>query len=294
MPGSGSRIPLCAEYDGRRAFIVEPRVLNHHSLGEGEPVVLVPGGLTGWLSWIPHQERLASRYPAIRVQPIHNELGSAGLPGDAEYTAVTERESLRLTLDALNHDRPHLVGWSGGGKSALEFAMEYPGRLRSLTLVEPAAYWVLEQLGDSLDEVQKANSLVHRLFGRDVTEDDLAQFLQVAGFVVSADAAPSHPNWERWLSHRMALSWQGESVDHPQRAVEELSRVTCPTLLTKGTYTSPWLKRVVDVLGERLADATVAEFDGDHAHHIESIDAFLTALEAHLAHIDGPEHAGTR
>ncbi|WP_411721683.1 alpha/beta fold hydrolase [Mycetocola sp.] len=259
----------------------------------GEPVVLVPGGLTGWLSWILHQERLAARYRAIRVQPIHNELGSAGVPGDPEYTAVTERESLRLTLDALGLERPHLVGWSGGGKSALELAMEYPTRLRSLTLVEPAAYWILEQLGDSLDEVAQANTLVHRLFGREVTDDDLAEFLQVAGFVPSADRATSHPNWERWLGHRMALSWQGEAVDHPHRTVKELTNVTCPTLLTKGAQTSPWLKRVVDVLGDRLTDATVTEFDGDHAHHIERIDAFLTALEAHMAHVDGPAHAGT-
>lgn len=53
---------------------VEPRVLQHDVQGQGEPIVLVPGGLTGWLSWIPHQERLAGRYRAIRVQPIHNEL----------------------------------------------------------------------------------------------------------------------------------------------------------------------------------------------------------------------------
>ena len=52
---------------------MEPRVLQHDVQGQGEPIVLVPDGLTGWLSWIPHQERLAGRYRAIRVQPIHNE-----------------------------------------------------------------------------------------------------------------------------------------------------------------------------------------------------------------------------
>jgi len=50
-------------------------------------------------------------------------------------------------------------------------------------------------------------------------------------------------------------------------------------LLTKGTQTADWLKRLVDVLGERLPDASVLELEGDHAHHIESIDAFLAALE---------------
>ncbi|HEU4807265.1 MAG TPA: alpha/beta hydrolase, partial [Homoserinimonas sp.] len=265
---------------------VEPRVLIHDERGVGEPVVLIPGGLTGWLSWMPHQERLADRYRAIRVQPIHNELGSAGVPGDLEYTVEIERESLRLTLDALGLDDAHLAGWSGGGKAALEFAIQYPDRVRSLTLVEPAAYWILEKLGDSPQEVERINSLVHGLFGRQVTEGDLADFLELAGFVESASDAPSHPNWNRWLTHRMALSWQGEQLDHPDRTVEDVARIDCPTLLTKGTRTSDWLKRVVDVLGERMTDATVVEFEGDHAHHIQSMDAFLEALEAHLSLVD--------
>ncbi len=257
-------------------------MLRYDDQGQGEPIVLIPGGLTGWLSWIPHQKRLAGRYRAIRVQPIHNELGSAGLPGDPGYTAETEREALRLTLDALGLGSTHLVGWSGGGKAALEFATEYPDRVRSLTLVEPAAYWILEQLGDRLEDVERANSLVHGLFGRPVTEDHLADFLELAGFVESAQQAPAHPNWNRWLTHRMALSWQGERLDHPERTVEDLARITCPVFLTKGTRTADWLKRVVDVLGERLPNASVIEFEGDHAHHIESIDTFLPALEAHV------------
>ncbi len=262
---------------------MEPRVLHYDAQGRGEPIVLIPGGLTGWLSWVPHQDRLAGRYHAIRVQPIHNELGSAGLPGDPGYTAETERESLRLTLDAVGLEEPHLVGWSGGGKAALEFATEYPDRVRSLTLVEPAAYWILEQLGDSLEDVERLNSLVHGLFGRPVTAENLAEFLELAGFVARAQDAPSHPNWDRWMTHRMALSWQGDELDHPHRAVEELAGITCPVLLTKGTRTAPWLKRLVDVLGQRLPDASVVELEGDHGHHIQSIDRFLGALETHLA-----------
>jgi hypothetical protein len=50
---------------------VEPRVLQHDEKGEGEPIVLVRGGLTGWPSWIPHQERLADRYGP---QPVSSAL----------------------------------------------------------------------------------------------------------------------------------------------------------------------------------------------------------------------------
>jgi pimeloyl-ACP methyl ester carboxylesterase len=116
---------------------MEPRVLSHEVKGEGDPLVLVPGGLTGWLSWIPHAERLSARYKTIRVQPIHNELGSAGQPGDPSYTADTERESLRMTLDALGIEQADCAGWSGGGRALIEFTLAYPDRVRSLTLIEP-------------------------------------------------------------------------------------------------------------------------------------------------------------
>lgn len=64
---------------------MEPRVLQHDVKGDGEPIVLVPGGLTGWLSWIPHQERLAATRRAIRLQPVHNEFGSRDELIDADY-----------------------------------------------------------------------------------------------------------------------------------------------------------------------------------------------------------------
>src|SRR3990172_7436958 len=107
-----------------------------------------------------------------RVQPIHNERGSKGVPGDPGYSAEVERESLRLTLDALDLERPHLAGWSGGGLALIEFAIEYPERVRSLTLVEPAAYWVLRQLGERLDEVEESNGFIRGPFGRGGSEDE--------------------------------------------------------------------------------------------------------------------------
>ena len=259
------------------------RVLQHEAKGEGEPLVLVPGGLTGWLSWIPHAERLSASRRTIRVQPIHNELGSAGESGDREYTAETERESLGLTLDELGVDRADFAGWSGGARALLEFALAYPERVRTLTLVEPAAYWILEELGEADGDVRRISAFMHALAAREVGEDDLGEFLRLAGFVKAGEDPRRHPNWERWVPHREALSWSFERLDHPARSVAELAEVRCPVLLVKGTVTADWLKRVVDVLGERLPNAAVLELPGDHACHIESIEAFLEALERHLA-----------
>jgi len=262
---------------------MRPRVLTYEAKGQGRPVVLVPGGLTGWLSWVPHAERLSAGWRTVRVQPIHNELGFAGRPGDPDYTAAIECESLRMTLDDLEIESADLVGWSGGGRALIEFALTCPRYVRTLTLVEPAAYWILDRLGDPDPEVAHLNEFLHGLAGREVTEDDLAEFAALAGLAPTADRARAHPAWPGWVPHRMALSWSSEQADRPDRRPAELADIDCPVLLVVGTATAAWLKGVVAALADRLPDVTVLELPGDHACHIQHIDAFLDAVGEHLA-----------
>ncbi|HEY5578307.1 MAG TPA: alpha/beta hydrolase [Acidimicrobiia bacterium] len=261
---------------------MEPRVFTYDISGAGDPLVLIPGGLTGWLSWIPHQGPLSAHHRVIRVQPIHNELGSAGQPGQPGYTETLERESLLLTVDELGVDRADFAGWSRGGRALINFTLAFPERVRSLALVEPGADWILEELGESDPNLEETNAIMDRLRGKEVTEDDLASFLAKTGFVEDPDQVRRHPNWESWLPHRMALSWEYDPTDRIVRSVGALRAIDCPVLLIKGTTTEPWLARIVDLLGELLPKATVEELEGGHAAHIQSIDRFLEVLEEHL------------
>lgn len=262
---------------------MEPRILTHHIAGEGDPLVLLPGGLTGWLSWIPHQRRLSERYRAIRVQPIHNELGSAGTPGDPTYSRAIARESLLLTLEALGIDRAHFAGWSAGGNAAIDFAAAHPERIMSLTLVEPAAYWILDACGEMDGRLRSFVGFLEGLAGRPVSEDDLAAFLAAAGFVPDPAVAREDPYWEQAVPHRTTLSWLSANLMGSDATIEDLRSITSPALVTKGTVTEPWEQRVVDLIGDHLPDARVLELAGHHAHHIQSIDAFIEACEEHLS-----------
>lgn len=169
---------------------MKPRVLAVDVAGEGDPLVLLPGGLTGWISWIPHQERLASDYRVIRIQPIHNEMGSAGKPGDPSYTRETAIASLRFTLDELEIETAHFAGWSAGGKGLLDFAIAYPEMTASLTLIEPASHWILEETGAMDPGLFEYIEYLYSLGGKIITEDDLAMFLHEAGFVDDPSRCP--------------------------------------------------------------------------------------------------------
>jgi pimeloyl-ACP methyl ester carboxylesterase len=264
---------------------VEPRVLQRDVKGDGDPIVLVPGGLTGWLSWIPHQERMAGSRRVVRVQPVHNELGSRGELVEADYDDDTERECLRLTLDELGVATADFAGWSGGARAMIEFSLTYPERIRSLTLIEPPALWALKGSSPEADqEMAVVDAFIARVSGKPTTEDDLAEFLAIAGFVRDPTEARGHPMWERWLPHKGALSNQ-HGLGRKVRRLEEVEGFERPVLLVKGTESSSWLRGIIDALKRHYPRATVLDLEGSHACHVERIDEFLTELEKHLGSV---------
>jgi pimeloyl-ACP methyl ester carboxylesterase len=56
----------------------------------------------------------------------------------SDYTLDHEVEGVLREADTRGWDEFHLVGYSGGGASALAFTAQHPERLRSLALLEPA------------------------------------------------------------------------------------------------------------------------------------------------------------
>lgn len=91
---------------GRTVRGMEPHQFLHETTsGPGDPVVLVPGGLTGWNSWLPVVDTLSNDRTVVRVQPTQNELGGMnGIVGDPTYDTDVELAGLLLAMDELELD----------------------------------------------------------------------------------------------------------------------------------------------------------------------------------------------
>ncbi|MDE8667645.1 alpha/beta hydrolase [Pseudarthrobacter sp. H3Y2-7] len=73
------------------------------------------------------------------VQAVAKDLELyAGDTPPPDWSLDTEVEGVLREADARGWDTFHLAGYSGGGAAALAFTAKYPGRLRSLALLEPA------------------------------------------------------------------------------------------------------------------------------------------------------------
>lgn len=61
--------------------------------------------------------------------------------------------------------------------------------------------------------------------------------------------------WERALPHRMTLSWLSDEVMGSDIGFDDLTAIECPTLVTKGSTTEAWEKRVVNLIGGQMPGA---------------------------------------
>jgi pimeloyl-ACP methyl ester carboxylesterase len=85
--------------------------------------------------WDPQFERLAGTYRVVRYDMRgHGRSSGLGEPG----TTHSQSADLAALLSFLQLERVHVIGLSMGGYVAYEFALEHPGRARSLTLIDPA------------------------------------------------------------------------------------------------------------------------------------------------------------
>ncbi|AUI58734.1 alpha/beta fold hydrolase [Amycolatopsis sp. BJA-103] len=108
---------------------VENGELAYELRGEGDPVILLHGGMLDSRMWDAEMTALEGRYTAIRYDAR----------GHGESSTPTERfkhyEDLRALMTALELPRASLVGLSGGGRIAADFALTYPDLVENLVLV---------------------------------------------------------------------------------------------------------------------------------------------------------------
>jgi pimeloyl-ACP methyl ester carboxylesterase len=128
-----------------RIFYTEPDWIDvgdvrvaYRRQGVGEPTIFLHGA-GGTRMWLPFYQQMAGSVDFIA--PEHPGFGETEAP---EWRMGFDDLVLhyRDFADALGLDRFHLVGFSVGGWIAAEFAIFYPQRLESMTLIAPAGLYV--------------------------------------------------------------------------------------------------------------------------------------------------------
>ena len=252
-------------------------IMLYEITGSGRPLVLVPGGLTGWSSWIPIAERLAPSRKVVRVQLLSVQLGLENAPLPPGYSIRMEADALGAALADAGLEPPvDFAAWSFGGGVLMRFLLDHPEWARTAAFIEPEVPWVRPEL-DPATRAQRDLDL--RLSRENIREEDLAGFVRRAGLVPPGADPREVDSWPTMVKFRQSLRaipavW--ENVDDPAR----LARLTAPCLLVKGIGSTSNDIAMVDTLDKLLPNSRVVELPGGHAAHLVSTDDFLAHMHA--------------
>lgn len=242
---------------------------NYQERGSGPAVVFIHGhslDLRMWRYQIDHVAAAGLRAVSYDVRGH----GQTSVP-DGGYTWENYALDLAGLLDALGIDAAHLVGCSMGGGIALAFALEYPARAATLTLVDSA----LPGFGYSSEVGQTIQSVVAAIHGGMATAQALEALWLPHPFFDGVRAFP-----DRWGELReMVLAYPAREYQpdySPPEGYEQpditarLGEIAAPALVVVGDHDIADFQLIARLLAENLPDARLVEFPG--AWHLPSIE----------------------
>lgn len=108
-----------------------------HGPDHGIPLLLIPGFFLTSAMWWAQVDGLAGEFTVYAMDPLGQP--GASVQSKAIRTPEDSSRCLDATLDGLGLKHVHVIGHSYGGWLATHTAARMPGRLATLTLVDPAA-----------------------------------------------------------------------------------------------------------------------------------------------------------
>ena len=251
------------EFDIETATAIT-RVHAYRPNPDGAPVVLLTGAGGNAAAWFPHVAALAGDGPVYGID----------MPGDANPSVprapMTPPASCAAWLDELLgklSDRPaHLVGYSYGGWVAMNQAIRAPGRVASITLLDPAGltkldarfWWWLSISGlATLTPMPLRRRLARWLDNPSMLEPELMTLM-----------------WAGIRGYRMEQKFPAVLTD------DELRAITVPVLLVAGARSAMLTPQEARARGNLMPHAQIAIVPGSHGgfNRIDELNDRISAF----------------
>jgi pimeloyl-ACP methyl ester carboxylesterase len=244
--------------------------------GMGTPVLLLHGSASAAVMWAPAIDALKARFRVLAPDLI----GYGRTDSWADGCDFAADDELRLLEPLLPRNVPvHVVGHSYGGLVALHLALAGRIVLRSLTLIEPVAFFLLPHAGahEAWMEIRALGDGYTARIAAGETEAALREFIDYWAGRGAWDAMDETLRAQiRRSARKIVLDFQVAFTDPGLAAVRALK---CPVRVVSGGRSRAPTRRIASFLADELPSAEL-EVVADANHllpvtHPDLMTAFL-------------------
>ncbi len=264
--------------------------VEYASIGTGYPALYLHGTPGGY-DQIYHATRLAIE----RGQPQHLRAIAPSRPGylrtplSVGATPERQADAFEALLDALHVDKVVVFGGSGGGPSALRFALQYPERCTALVLVSA--------ITQRLEDTQSQTGLLENFF-----QTEIGRWL-FGGLFLDSLQRRNPADTKAWALGEIVLKSTypyaardagrlNDGDQYSRLPRWPLAEIKCPTLIVHGTADTAVPFAHAQFAHEQIAGSRLEAFEGgDHFISVSNgtkIDALVYEfVAAHIPDANG-------
>jgi 2-succinyl-6-hydroxy-2,4-cyclohexadiene-1-carboxylate synthase len=265
------------------SIVVGDLRFNIETSGEGLPLLLLHGFTGDASTWRP----FAGAWSGVRTIAVdligH---GATGAPAaESRYTMERCVADLAALLDALAIDRAAVLGYSMGGRAALQFTLAAPARVSVL---------VLESASSGIADATERSARIasDRALADEIEREGIAAFVERWERLPMWATQSSLPEGVRGALHEQRLrndpaglanSLRGMGAGAQEPVHARLGELAVPVLLMAGTEDHKY-QHLACEMGRCITGARTQFVEGaGHAVHLERPDAFAPLVKEFLS-----------
>jgi len=250
-------------------------MLNHKIFGQGDPIIILHG-LFGMLdNWQTIAKKLAENYMVILVD--QRDHGKS--PHTEEFNYKLLAEDLKDFMEENWIHEAFIVGHSMGGKTAMQFAADYPDMVEKLVVVDigPKKY----QPGHELIFKALRSVPIDSVKSRNEVEEVISEFIDNAGvrLFLMKNLQRKKEGGFRW---KMNLELLYHSYENILAEINFDGKVESETLFVYGAKSKYITDDEVESISSHFPNAQFEKIDAGHWIHAEKPTELLKALESFL------------